>query len=223
MQDTLIGGQIIYPILKENWVLDSHLEQSVLELIDKINSNSNGKVYVSIRLGGYLVLAGDKAGLDQLKKNLPPKDNYPFQLINHAAFHTPLMEEVSQRASHDLNSLQFKKPKIPLVDGRGAIWQPYSCNIKDIFQYTLGHQVTETYDFSKAISVALKEFAPDHMVLLGPGNSLGGAIGQILIDNRWLGLTDKNSFSHLQKEKPFLFSMGISEQREKVSRIVSLV
>ena len=64
----------------------------------------------------------------------------------------------------------FNRPNIPIVDGRGNIWSPWSTDEKELYNYTLNDQITSTYDFSKSISVSLKEFCPDHIVLLGPGN-----------------------------------------------------
>ena len=65
--------------------------------------------------------------------------------------------------------------QIPLIDGRGKIWSPYSSGPADIMHYTLNHQVQKTFDFTSSVTVALKEYAPDNLLLLGPGNSLGGS------------------------------------------------
>jgi len=86
-----------------------------------------------------------------------------------------------------------------------------------LYKYTLETQVTETFNFTKSISTALKEFSPDKLILLGPGNSLGGATGQIIIKNNWNSIKTKKSFLHEQEKDPFLISMGISEQRDIVS------
>ena len=77
----------------------------------------------------------------------------------------------------------------------------------------MGHQVLNTYDFTSSINVGLKEFCPDMIILLGPGNSLGGPVGQIIIDNTWLGLQSKKDFIDLQANNPFILSLGIPEQR----------
>lgn len=217
MKNGLIGGQVIYPIVDESWRIDQSIKDNIQELLIDINKVGGHEVYISIELGGYLVLAGNKPGLNELSKRLPKKENYPFQLVNHGAFHTPLLDEVSDKAFMDLQRLQFSKPKIPMIDGRGKIWQPYSADSNQMRQYTLGFQVTETYDFTQAITVGLKEFSPDHIVLLGPGNSLGGALGQILIKNQWRGLDSKEAFSKLQKKDPFLISMGMASQKRMVS------
>ena len=110
----------------------------------------------------------------------------------------------------------MQKPTVSLIDGRGHIWSPFSTETVDLYNYTLGHQVTNAYDFFTAITVAIKEFCPDKLVLLGPGNTLGGSIGQIMIENNWLDMDSKSAFSSLQKENPYLISMGMEEQRKLV-------
>jgi len=194
MKQEIIGAQLIYPIVDENWLPDPKREAVVHEALAEIKQAGVGEAYVSIWLGGYVVLAGEKRAVDFLQKKLPKTGDYPFQLINHAAFHTPLMYETSQRAFEAIPESLFHAPQLPLIDGRGQIWQPYSTDTRALYEYTLGHQVYATYDFTSSITVALKEFAPDQLWLLGPGSSLGGSLGQILIKNQWRGIKNKDDF-----------------------------
>ena len=210
MKEGTIGGQIIYSVVDENWQVDESEKEEVLTEIKNVNA------HVSIYLGGYLVIGGEQSALDILLKKLPAKDNYPFQLPFHAAFHTPLLDSISKKACELLPQSIFQKPSVSLVDGRGHIWSPFSTETVDLYNYTLGHQVTNAYDFFTAITVAIKEFCPDKLVLLGPGNTLGGSIGQIMIENNWLDMDSKSAFSSLQKETPYLISMGMEEQRKLV-------
>ena len=212
MAEGIIGGQIIYPIVDKNWQLDSEKSAMVLAEIEKAGA------YVSIHLGGYLVIGGEQTVLDKLLKKLPTDDTYPFQLPYHGAFHTPLMNNISAKGMGALNTSLFQKPVIPMVDGRGNIWTPFSTDSTELHQYTLGHQVTKAYDFSSAVMVTMKEFCPDKLVLLGPGNTLGGAIGQIMIKNNWLDVNSKSAFLRRQKSDPYLISMGMKEQREIISK-----
>ncbi len=208
MKDKIIGGQVIYPIVNGDWVKS----QEQIAIVDRAIHEARaqgGDVHYSIRLGGYAVIGGDAKGLKTLMSALPKVENYPFQLVNHAAFHTPLLKQTSERAFEMLPPSLFQTPSLPLVDGRGKIWQPYATDLEALYRYTLDTQVVDTYDFTKAITVGLKEFAPDHLVLLGPGNSLGGSIGQILVENKWLGITSKADFSARQKADPFLLSLGL--------------
>jgi hypothetical protein len=212
MKEGTVGGQIIYPVCDAHWVKSKEKIDLVNRVVLEISQREGHEVFISIQLGGYVVLGANKPALSALLKELPKVDDYPFQLINHAAFHTPILTEVSARAFETLPMNLFQAPKVPLIDGRGVIWQPYSTRIQELYNYTLGHQVTCTYDFTKAISVALKELTPDHVVLLGPGGSLGGSLGQILIENDWQGIKSKEDFTQSQIDRPFLISMVRPDQ-----------
>jgi len=85
--------------------------------------------------------------------------------------------------------------------------------LSDLYDYTLGHQVVETYDFTKAVQTAAFEFMPDLVIVLGPGNTLGGATAQSLLLASWQGLSNKREFKAVQFSKPFLISMGDPDQR----------
>ena len=204
------GGQIIYPIINDEWQIDIEKKELVLKEIE--NSNS----FISIYLGGYIVIGGDQNSLDRLLKKLPRNDKYPFQIPFHSAFHTSLLSGVVPTAQSSFNRNIFNRPSIPLVDGRGNIWSPWSTNKSELYNYTLGYQIIKPYNFSASIEVALKEFCPDNIILLGPGNTLGGPVAQVLIDHNWNDLKTKSEFVQNQAKNPFVLSMGIDEQREIV-------
>ena len=82
---------------------------------------------------------------------------------------------------------------------------------------TLGIGKLEPYDFTRSLAVGIKEFAPDRIVLLGPGETMGGAIGQGLVAEKWLGIADKAGFAARQAADPFLIAMGRADQRERVA------
>ena len=210
MKNQLIGGQVIYPIVDNDWINNTEKKTEIISIL------KNTGCYLSIELGGYLVIGGEQTCLDLLLKQLPKKDKYPFQLPFHAAFHTPLLKSISEKAFSLIPQKLFQKPSIPIVDGQGKIWSPYSTNPRLLFEYTLREQVISVFDFTRAISVALKEFCPEKILLLGPGNSLGGAIGQIIVEHGWNGIHSKNDFIMQQEKDPFLISMGLEEQRKLI-------
>lgn len=215
MEEEGVGGQLIYPFVDENWRPSREREKAIGDALHA--GRTEGQAFLSIRLGGMAVLAGDEAGMAAMEKSLPKaEERYPFRLVRHAAFHTPLLNHVSKAAFKKLGSDIFKTPKLPMIDGRGVIWTPHATEIDKLYQYTLGHQIVETYDFSKSIEVAIKEFAPDCLILAGPGSTLGAPIAQELIRHRWLGLTSKADFSARQKTDPFLLAMGREDQRKLV-------
>jgi len=216
-----VGGQLVYPFVDGDWRESAANIRAISNALH--DGRTEGEAYLSIRLGGMAVLAGDEAGMAAMEKTLPQvEDRYPFRLARHSAFHTPLLQHVSDKAFATLDTDFFEAPSIPMIDGRGAVWSPFSTELDALHQYTLGHQIVETYDFSKSIEVALKEFAPDRFILVGPGSTLGAPIAQEMIRHRWLGLQSKADFSARQKSDPFLLAMGRAEQRAAVETELSV-
>ena len=213
MEEEGVGGQLVYPFVDENWQASRAHEKAIANALHA--GRTKGQAFLSIRLGGMAVLAGDAAGLAAVEESLPPAEDrrYPFRLARHSAFHTPLLNHVSQKAFNTLGADLFTAPQIPMIDGRGAVWTPHSTDVSSLYDYTLGHQITEMYDFSKSVEVAVKEFAPDVLILVGPGATLGAPIAQELIAHNWQGLSSKADFVARQKENPFLIAMGRGEQR----------
>ena len=211
MQDAMIGGQLIYIFVDDNWQKIDGAYQELMDLTADIDG-----LYLSIKLGGMIVLGGTDTALKQAEAKLDARGNFPFRLINHAAFHTPLQQPISEKALQHFDAGLFANPDIPLIDGRGHIWTKYSSDFNDMFNYTFGHQVTRPFDFTKAVQVSAKEYAPDKIIILGPGKTLGGAVAQSLIDIKWLGLESKQDFAELQNANPYMLSMGIEEQRTLV-------
>jgi hypothetical protein len=105
-----------------------------------------------------------------------------------------------------------------MIDGRGQIWWPHASDLNALWDYTFGHQVTQTYDFTRAVTVAAREFAPDLFIIVGPGTTLGGAVAQSLISANWQGLGSKTDFQTRQKADPILISMGREDQRAHVTK-----
>lgn len=214
MQDALIGGQLIYPFVGEDWRADLQRKSELLALVDEIGRRADHVLELSIDLGGMLVLAGNAAGLAAFEQSVPPlQGRFPMRLVNHAAFHTSLQAPVSKAARASFSADLFTPPIVPLIDGRGSIWWPHASETGALWEYTLGHQVVESYDFTRAIRTAAYEFAPDLFIVTGPGTTLGGAIAQSLILSGWRGMHSKSDFQVKQEVNSILVSMDVDEQR----------
>jgi hypothetical protein len=207
------GGQVLLTLVGDDWRPDPALHSEV----EAIAAGIDG-LYRSIDLGGMLVYAGTDAALDQLGKALPSLPGRPpLRLAGHGPFHTRLMAGSCLRAFADFPADWFGQPRVPLVDGQGRIWRPHAANRTALHTYTFLTQILEPYDFTRSVTVAIKEFAPDRVVLLGPGDTLGGAIGQVLVAETWLGISSKDDFVARQQADPFLIAMNRPEQRRHVA------
>lgn len=219
-EDGVVGGQVIVSVVDDEWRNDPVLASAVDGAVQQVVRDGHS-AFASIELGGYRVLAGDQDGVRLLLQSLPKRQvgerEYPFQLLGHSAFHTPLMEPTSRRAYEVLSDLRWRAPDVSVIDGRGHVFRPLTTAPDHLRDYTLGHQVTRTYDFTTSLRVALREFAPDALVLLGPGDTLGGAIGMTLVEEGWSGIRSRADFLARQKsDDPIVFAMGRPEQRAAV-------
>lgn len=214
MEDASIGGQIVYPWMDNDWTPCSDRKASLLSLVAEISGRPGHALALSIDLGGMLVLGGNEAGLKAFGASAEPIDKrFPMRLANHAAFHTRLQEPVAIKAQAVLGYLGFQQPDVPLIDGRGHVFWPGATSLSELGAYTLSHQVTEPYDFTRAVRTAVLEFAPDLVIVTGPGTTLGGATAQSLVLARWRGVAGKTDF---QAERQALVVMGDPEQRRGV-------
>ena len=212
------GGQIVWSVVDADWKLDPAKISLMNDLLAETETIHEISVHLSIRLGGMIVFAGDDAGLRWLLERLPKDDRFPMRLMHHAAFHSPLLNHIIPMARDENPASDFGQGAIAAVDGQGRIWSPKAFDSAAMYDYTLGAQINQTYDFSRAVQVAAAEFAPDKIILLGPGTTLGAPTAQSLIASGWGGLSGKADFQTRQSEDPVIVSMGIAEQRALVSR-----
>lgn len=209
------GGQLIYPLCDEDWLASAELEAAV-----EAGLEASGARW-SVRLGALAVLAGREAELAALEAALPAarlgSRGYPARIPHHAAFHTPLMGRTASAARERLLGLAWTAPQVPLIDGRGVQHRPLWSAPSDLAAYTLGPQVVEAFDFGAALRVALREYAPDVVVLLGPGESLGLPVISALLREGWRGARDRDAFFALQRgESPLLLALARPDQAARV-------
>jgi len=208
------GGQVLFPFVDENWQPVAGEQSRLTDLIAAINTQPDHTLALSINLGGMMVVAGNEAGLQAFEKAAPMDEiRKPLRLPNHAAFHTSLMQDVAHKGRDVLPQDLFSDPHTALIDGRGAVWHPNATDMAALRSYTLGHQITEMYDFTAAILSAARNFAPDRFLITGPGTTLGSAVAQALVSIKWQGIDSKQAFQERQSKDPLIISMGRPDQR----------
>lgn len=215
----LIGAQTLFSLVGEDWRPIPGRRDALMTIMDEINGQDPETLFISIELGGVLVFAGSDQAIDTLIARGPQGPGaLPIKLRNHAAFHSPFMRQTSQEAKATLPPDWLRNPAIPMIDGRGRIWRPHATDARSLWDYTFGTQVVETYDFTAAMRVAMREFAPDCVITLGPGDALGGAVAQCLIALEGYGFDSKAGFTELQKQAPVVLSMGRAAQRDLAAK-----
>lgn len=211
----VIGGQVLYPITDDAWLADPQ----ALEAVERVLAAA-GNAWWSIRLGAYAVLGGDEAACKYIMEHLPKIERgprtFPTRLPLHSAFHTPLMNDTSDRALAELTDLAFQAPKVPLIDGIGRIHRPIWASPAELAAYTLDRQVVDTYDFSLSVQVALRHVGADVILALGPGNSLGAPLASVLVQDGWAA--SREDLDARQIRDPLLLSFGVTKQRERLVR-----
>jgi len=204
------GGQVLYPRVDGDWKPDPELEAAIEASLE----SSGGEAMRSIELGGFAVLAGSQAGVKHLLADLPKvrfgPATYPIRLAQHGPYHTHLASPVAEAAAQEFRGLRMRAPRVALIDGRGRRHSPWSTDVDELKEYTFGHQVSTPFDFTATVRVALREFSPEAIVLPGPGNTLGGIVGQVLVAEGWGGIRSKDDFLARQAgESPLVRSMGL--------------
>lgn len=215
----LAGGQIMTVIAGEDGRPDAALRAAVDAAIDAVRADG-GQAWWSIDLGSHAVLGADAPGLEGLASALPPivrgERSFPLRLPLHSAFHTPLLRPTQQRAQQALADLDFRAPDVPLIDGRGVVHRPGWADPVELAEYTLDHQIVAPFDFHKALITALQHTGAEVLVLLGPGNSLGGPIARMLTWEGWGGVRDREALDERQRTEPMILSFGVRPQRARL-------
>ncbi len=221
-ENNVIGGQVLMPVCGEDWCPDADAQAVVEHAISEARA-AGFVVEHSIRLVGYAVLGADVGGLKFLMATLPQLTRgartFPVQLPLHSAFHTSLMGATAEKARADLGGLQWRTPSVPVVDGRGVVFRPRWADPSAIAAWTLGAQITETFDLTTTLKTALRHTAPEVVVALGPGNALGGPLARAIVWEGWRGMRTRADFDAAQQSsEPPLLSFGVKLQRVRLTR-----
>lgn len=211
------GGQIVWSMADTDWHIDPEKAAVVEAVLAKAAQRHDISVHISIRLGAMVVFAADDGGMKWLLEHLPKDDRFPLKLNYHSAFHSTLLDHIVPLAKALNAQGDFGTGIHAAIDGQGRIWSPKAFDKAAIYDYTLQAQINAAYDFTRAVQSAAVEFAPDRIVILGPGTTLGAPVAQSLIACGWRGLSGKADFQARQSDNPLLISMGMADQRAYVT------
>jgi hypothetical protein len=218
IEDDDPGGQLVYPLTDDQWrsepayaaSLASALERPAEGATDGIG-RADG-VHRSLELGAFTVLSGTAAGLERVASTLAPVQvgtrTFPLRPAMQEAWHTPLRAGAVASATKLLDGLTWSAPNVTLVDGRGIRFSPYSTDVAELARHTISEQPTTTYDFAASVRVALREYAPDVILLPGPGASLGEVCAQLIVAEGYRSIRTRADLEAVQSgSSPILLSM----------------
>lgn len=207
----LTGGdraaEVIYPLTDDAWRPDDALADRVATVLA-----SAADAFLAIDLGAFAVIGGTTTAVDELSGQLDsvtvgPRD-YPLRLAAADGWHTPLRADAVADAAGRLRELAWERPNVTLVDGRGFRFTPWSTDPDELATATLLGQGQSTYDFAAGMGVALREYAPDVVLLSGPGGSLGAACAQLVVMEGYRGIRTRADLEASQSgPSPLLLSL----------------
>ena len=201
-------AELIYPLTDEAW----RPAPGQLDGLRGALGGVDGDAALAVDLGAFAVVAGTTDGIETVAARLPrvstPDRTFPLRLASADAWHTPLRAKAVERAAEGLGDLAWDRPNVTLVDGRGVRFTPWSTDPTELAELSLRGQGATTYDFATSLRVALREYAPDVVLLPGPGGSLGAACAQVAVAEGYRGIRSRSEFEAAQAgPAPLLLSM----------------
>lgn len=201
-------GELIYPLTDEAWRPDPACRRAVGAALEDVGDAAG----LAVDLGGFAMIGGTEPALDRVAGALPAVHiggrDYPLRLRTGDGWHTPLRASAGATAADGLRDLAWAAPNVTLIDGSGRRFTPWSTDPADLARVSLEQQSGTTYDFAAAVRVALREYAPDVLLLPGPGASLGAACAQIMVAEGYRGMRSRAEFEQAQAgPAPVLLSM----------------
>lgn len=197
LPDDARPAELVYPLTDDAWTRTEERSAAIDAAIARAGAAAR-----AIELGSFSVVAGTAEAIEAVSRDLPPVTvggrDYPLRLAAGDAWHTPLRAGSAEAAVGRIGDLRWDRPSVTLVDGRGARFTPWSTDPAELAQTTLRGQADAPYDFARAFRVALREYAPDVVLLPGPGATLGAACAQIIVAEGYHGIRSRAEFEAVQ-------------------------
>lgn len=203
-----VPAELVYPLTDDAWDRDETRSTAIDVAVDEVGPSAAR----SLELGSFSVVAGTATAIDRIGGALPPVSvggrSYPLRLTAADAWHTPLRSGAAAAAAERVGALTWDRPNVTLVDGRGVRFTPWSTDPTELAAQSLVSHAEAPYDFARAFRVALREYAPEVVLLPGPGASLGTACAQLIVAEGYRGIRSRTEFEAVQAgSAPILLSM----------------
>ena len=208
LDDSATAAELVYPLIDDAWERDDARPG----LIDAALADAGEGAARALELGSFSVIAGTAGAVERVGAALPPVTmggrSYPLRLASADAWHTPLRARSAADAATRLGELHWERPRVTIVDGRGVRFTPLSADPARLAEQSLVGHAEAPYDFARAFRVAMREYAPDVVLLPGPGATLGTACAQLIVAEGYRGIRSRTELEAVQAgPSPLLLSM----------------
>lgn len=166
-------------------------EGALKELCEK-----TGVYMANISSAGQISVSGQADKMDFFMKEADELGIRYVQVPVSGAFHTPLMEEASEKLRLELEKIDFKEPKYKVFSNMYA--RPYptdSVSIRDM----LARQITSSVLFRDSLN-NMSDIGVDTFVECGPGKTLAGFVKKTLKGSCIYNVCDNESYDMCVRE-----------------------
>jgi [acyl-carrier-protein] S-malonyltransferase len=143
---------------------------------------------------GQTVVALEKNVLEGFCLGVSARGGRAVPLAVSAGFHSPFMDEAAKRLFAELQTIEMKKPVIPVYANSTA--KPYEGD----FKVTLSRHVNSPVYWQKTIEAMIAS-GMDTFLEVGPGETLCGLIKRISLDVRVLSVENRAGLQALIEMK----------------------
>jgi len=165
--------------------------------VEEIASQFKAVYPVNYNSPGQLVVAGEKSELEDFSKAISEKGGKVIPLKVSGGFHSPFMEEASNKILAELDKIEFNLPSVPVYSNYTA--KVYSSDVKTL----LSNQVKKPVLWVELVKNMICD-GVDTFIEVGPGKVLSGLIKKINSDvtiyNVENSETLRNVVTELKKE-----------------------
>ena len=143
--------------------------------VEEIASQFKAVYPVNYNSPGQLVIAGDKSELEAFSKAISEKGGKIIPLKVSGGFHSPFMNEASNKILDELSKIKFNLPRVPVYSNYTA--KVYSSDVKTL----LSNQVNKPVLWVDIVKNMIRD-GVDTFIEVGPGKVLSGLIKKINSD-----------------------------------------
>ena len=148
-------------------------KEIIQEHINKINPKC--LVIANSNSVGQIVVSGYKEDIEKFKESISGEVKKLIPLPVSGAFHSPLMKPAEEKIANDIEALNIKTPKFPILQNYSSKFETEPSIIKD----NLKHQITAPIYWCENMQQALID-GFDTFIEIGAKNVLCGLMKRII-------------------------------------------